>query len=281
MNAILVTKENFGDDLKDILKKNGVDSVATVKNIGLVEGKLSGKKNIILYDWSGDTAEAIANLRDLMKDSLRERIRVLLIIDEGIKDAITTLVRYDNVRFIFRPLTKERLQIGMRMLMAEKKEPPKMSIDYINPFIEATKMVFKQMAFTDIEKKEVNAENGLRVHGDISGVMALSGKANGFVVISMGFDTAFDLVRKMTHGNVREDEESIIDGGVMELINIISGNAQAAFNQNKYHFDFTTPTMIKGKGHQIDHGIKANSIVVQFVTDTGKEFFLQVCLKHA
>ena len=67
----------------------------------------------------------------------------------------------------------------------------------------------------------------------------------------------------------------------MELINIISGNAQAAFNQNKYHFDFTTPTMIKGRGHQIDHGIKANSIVVHFTTDSGKEFYLQVCLKHA
>ena len=67
----------------------------------------------------------------------------------------------------------------------------------------------------------------------------------------------------------------------MELINIISGQAQAMFNQNQYHFDFTTPTMIKGKGHSIYHGAMASSIVVNFQTPEGRDIFLQVCLKNA
>ena len=56
--------------------------------------------------------------------------------------------------------------------------------------------------------------------------------------------------------------------------------AQAAFNQNNYHFDFTTPTLVKGKGHVINHGIQENSIVVEFETDGKKPLFLQICLKN-
>ncbi len=136
------------------------------------------------------------------------------------------------------------------------------------------------MTFTDLEKKSVKIDKGLSVYGDISGVMALSGEANGFVVISMNSDTAFELIKKMTMGDVAEGEDEIIDGGVMELINVISGQAQAIFNQNKHHFDFTTPSMIKGKGHVINHGAHINSIVVEFETSEKKQIFLQVCLKN-
>jgi chemotaxis protein CheX len=281
MNTILVTKDTWNEELKEVLTRNDLGPIHTARALGMVESKLSGKKNVVIYEMEGDITDEMAQLRDLMKEANRDRVKVLLILDQGIKDAITTLVKYENVKFIFKPLTKERLQIGLRMLMAEKKQAPKINIEYINPFIESTRMVLKQMAFTEIEKKEVAAEAGLRVHGDLSGVMALSGKANGFVVISMGSDVAFELVKRMTQGNVREDEERIVESGVMEIINIISGQAQSMFNQNQYHFDFTTPTMIKGKGHQIYHGQLANSIVVRFETDLKKDIYLQVCLKNS
>lgn len=281
MNTILITKDPLPEDLKDVLVKNGCAPIQSIRALNLAENKLSGKKNIVLYEITGDIQTELGYLRDLMKEGNKDRVKVLLLLDQGIKEAITTLVKYDNVQFIFKPITKERLQIGLRMLMFEKKQPPQVSIEYINPFIESAKMVMKQMANTEIERKSVTAEQGLRIYGDMSGVMALSGKANGFVVISMENATAFELVKRMTQGNVRDDEEGIIESGVMEIINIISGQSQAMFNQNQYHFDFTTPTMIKGKGHQIYHGQMSQSIVVKFSTDFGKDIFLQVCLKAA
>ncbi len=279
MNTIVVMKNPLTEELKEILVKNGANPISTVRSLSLAENKLSGNKNTIIYEMEGDIQKELANLKDLMKEANRDRIKVLLVLEQGIKEAITTLVKYENVQFIFKPFTKERLQIGLRMLMFEKKQPPQVSIEYINPFIESTKMVLKQMAFTNIERKSITAEQGMRIHGDMSGVMALSGKANGFVVISMENATAFELIKRMTQGNVKEEEENIVESGVMELINIISGQSQAMFNQNSYHFDFTTPTMIKGKGHQIYHGQMSQSIVVCFDTDFHKEIFLQVCLK--
>jgi chemotaxis protein CheX len=281
MNAIVVTENPFSDELKEILTKNGCKTIQLIKNIAMAESKLSGLNNIIIYDMTGNLQDELKSVRDLMGGIHGGRIKLLLLLDQGIKDAISTLVNYENVKYVFKPVTKERLQIGLRMLLFEKKQPPKLSIEYINPFIEATTMILKQMAFTDITKKEVNVETGLSVRGDLSGVMALSGKASGFVVISMGFETAFEIVNKMTMGGLQKDEEKIIEGGVMELINIISGQSQSMFNQNQYHFDFTTPTMIKGKGHSIYHGAMANSIVVRFETQEKSDIFLQVCLKNA
>ncbi|MBL8027191.1 MAG: chemotaxis protein CheX [Fibrobacteres bacterium] len=281
MNAIVVSENPFGDDLKEILTKNGCNTIQCIKSIGLAETKLSGPKNLIIYELAGNLQEEMKAVREIMNGMHSERVKILLLLDQGIKDAIATLVNYENVKYVFKPVTKERLQIGLRMLLFEKKQPPKLSIEYINPFIEATTMILKQMAFTDITKKDVNVENGLSVRGDLSGVMALSGKANGFVVISMSFDTAFEIVNKMTMGGLQKDEDRIIEGGVMELINIISGQSQSMFNQNQYHFDFTTPTMIKGKGHSIYHGAMANSIVVRFETQEKSEIYLQICLKNA
>ncbi len=281
MNTIIVANEQFDQELVAVLQKNGCTPIMSVKRISMVETKLSGTKNIIVYDVTEELQEAMKAIRELMSGANAERVKLLLLLDQGIKDAIATLVNYDNVKYVFKPVTKERLQIGLRMLLFEKKQPPKLSIEYINPFLEATAMIMKQMAFTDIVKKDVSVETGLSVRGDLSGVMALSGKASGFVVISMSFETAFEIVNKMTMGSLKENEEKIVEGGVMELINIISGQAQAMFNQNQYHFDFTTPTMIKGKGHSIYHGAMASSIVVNFQTPEGRDIFLQVCLKNA
>ncbi|OGS35698.1 MAG: hypothetical protein A2293_07425 [Elusimicrobia bacterium RIFOXYB2_FULL_49_7] len=281
MNAVIVSKDNLAQEFLDILKKNGYVNIKNAKSVSLVEGKLSGEKNIIIYEWQGqNNEEDVYNLRELMKIDPKFNIKVLLLVDEGIRDAIKVLIKYDNAKFVFKPLSKEKLQIGLRMLVAERKRPPDMSIEYINPFIEATKSILKQMAFTDIEKKGVHIDKGLTVCGDLSGMMALSGQASGFVVISMSRETAFELVKKMTMGNVKEDEAEIVEGGVMEIINVISGSAQAAFNQNSYHFDFTTPTMIKGKGHSIYHGFNDSSIVVRFETPEKQELYLQVCLKQ-
>ncbi|OGJ86504.1 MAG: hypothetical protein A2268_02325 [Candidatus Raymondbacteria bacterium RifOxyA12_full_50_37] len=279
MNTIVISKGPFSAELTEVLHKNGCDPIKTVKNPALAAAKFMGKQNIVVYEWSEDPQEETRNLQELMKQTTG--LKVLLIVDEGIKEAIKVLVKYDEVKFVFKPLTRERLQIGMRMLLAEKKRPPTINIEYVNPFIESTKAIMQQMAQTDIEKKEVRIDKGLTVYGDISGVMALSGNANGFVVISMGIDTAIEIVKRMTMGDVSESDNELIEGGIMELINVISGQAQALFNQNQHHFDFTTPTMVRGKGHTINHGLHENSIVVKFETPDHKELFLQVCLKTA
>src|SRR3989339_66784 len=216
MNTIVISKGPFSAELTEVLHKNGCDPIKTVKNPALAAAKFMGKQNIVVYEWSEDPQEETRNLQELMKQTTG--LKVLLIVDEGIKEAIKVLVKYDEVKFVFKPLTRERLQIGMRMLLAEKKRPP-----------------------------TINIEN----------------------------------VKRMTMGDVSESDNELIEGGIMELINVISGQAQALFNQNQHHFDFTTPTMVRGKGHTINHGLHENSIVVKFETPDHKELFLQVCLKTA
>ena len=93
-----------------------------IKNIGLVENKLSGMKNIVIVDWQGDAQAILVAIRTLMTQSIKMRVKVLLLVDQQIKDALTMSVKYDNVKYVFKPITKERVQIGLRMLLFEKKE---------------------------------------------------------------------------------------------------------------------------------------------------------------
>ena len=122
MNTLFVSKDPLSDEIKDVLTKNNCSPIQMIKNLGLVETKLSGMKNIVIIDWQGEAQEALTALRVLMTQNVKMRVKVLFLVDQQIKDALTMLIKYDNVKYVFKPITKERLQIGLRMLLFEKKE---------------------------------------------------------------------------------------------------------------------------------------------------------------
>ncbi len=121
-NTIFVSKETLSDEITDVLTKNNCSPIQMIKNLGLVENKLSGMKNIVIVDWQGDVQAILTALRSFMTQNIKMRVKMLLLVDQQIKDAITMLVKYDNVKYVFKPITKERLQVGLRMLLYEKKE---------------------------------------------------------------------------------------------------------------------------------------------------------------
>jgi len=95
MNTIVISKGPFSAELTEVLHKNGCDPIKTVKNPALAAAKFMGKQNIVVYEWSEDPQEETRNLQELMKQTTG--LKVLLIVDEGIKEAIKVLVKYDEV----------------------------------------------------------------------------------------------------------------------------------------------------------------------------------------
>lgn len=149
---------------------------------------------------------------------------------------------------------------------------------YLDPFIENTVTVLNKMAFVDATFREVYFQDDLRIFGDISGIIGLSGNSEGTVAITF----YWDLARKIIANMMRVPEEKInaeyIHDGAGELINMISGSTKKIFKGTPYHFDLSLPTVVVGSGHQLGHPDGASIAVIIF--DVGKtSFVLQVCLK--
>jgi len=151
------------------------------------------------------------------------------------------------------------------------------NVEFINPFIEATKTVFATMCNLEVDRKKLFLKTDYAMFGDISGVMGLSGTASGAVVISLPKDLACLVVGNMLGEPPAATLDESVRDGVGELINMISGHAKAALTKTKYHFAISLPSVVSGAGHEISHKKGTPNIVVLFQAQTW-EFAIQVCL---
>ncbi len=158
------------------------------------------------------------------------------------------------------------------------RQPLDQEKEYLTPFIRNTPHVLKTMAAVEAEFRELYFSNDLRIFGDISGIIGLSGKAEGTVVITFCWVLARTIIAKMMQVDEEGVNVELIHDGVGELVNIISGATKKDFVGKPYHFELSLPTVVVGSGHQIGHPDDATIAVLIF--DVGSDSFaLQVCLK--
>ncbi len=168
-------------------------------------------------------------------------------------------------------------QILQGLLIADRK-PLKEEMEYLTPFIENTGQVIKKMASGTVQFKEVYFSNTFRIFGDISGIIGLSGDAEGTIVVTFHWSLAWKIISKMMNVKVKEINAEFIHDGVGELINMIGGSSKKDFVGTPYHFDLSLPTVVVGSGHQIGHPEGASIAVLIFDMDDSS-FALHICLK--
>ena len=150
---------------------------------------------------------------------------------------------------------------------------------YIQPFINVCKSVFKDLIGKEIEAKIPHfLEKDAATEWDISGIIGLTGEARGAVVISMKDDLAMKLTGILTGKvyNVLYDE--VVDA-VGELINIIAGNVKQEL-EDAYRLIISLPTIVTGKGHTINwpNG-HARVICIPFSYSKTENFILSIALE--
>ncbi len=158
---------------------------------------------------------------------------------------------------------------------AGKKQ--KVNVEFINPFIDATRNVFQTMCGIEITRKKLFLKDDYKMMGDVSGVMGLTGTATGSVVVSLSKNLACTVVGMMLGEDPSGELNADVCDGVGEIINMIAGQAKAMLVKTKYHFTISIPSVVSGTGHEISHKKGTANIVVLFEA-LGQPFSLQVCL---
>lgn len=152
-----------------------------------------------------------------------------------------------------------------------------MNVDYVNPFLSATIELFERTFGTTPVPGEVFLDERARKHRwDISGVMVLTGSAIGVVAIRLTKLLADKLLAKSgVQWSGEEERESLCDGMVGEMVNIISGNASGRLSG--YDIEISVPIVVQGEHHTISWPERAPIVGVPFSTDFGP-FMIDVCL---
>ena len=158
------------------------------------------------------------------------------------------------------------------------REPLAEELEYLNPFIKNTCHILKTMAGMEAQLKKIYFSNTIRIFGDVSGIMGLSGNAEGTLVVTFYWDLAKTIIAKMMQTKEDAIDAELIHDGVSEIINMISGTTKKEFVGKPYHFEISLPSVVVGPGHQIGYLHNTPVAVLIFQTEN-KAFALHVCIK--
>lgn len=141
-----------------------------------------------------------------------------------------------------------------------------MSPDDVEPFANATIEVFKTALNCEIRYERASLKQGSAPSFEVSGVISLSGKVHGAVVLSVSLPVAFKLVDAMLDLQVNEVNSDVADA-VGELTNMIAGGAKTSLTH--YQLSLGLPEVITEACCEIAYPEKARPMCISFASDWG------------
>ena len=152
-----------------------------------------------------------------------------------------------------------------------------MDVNLINPFIDATLHVLETVASTKVEPRKPFLKKDHVARGDVTGIIGLTGEANGSISVSFTEKSILAIVSRMFG-----EEMKILDGEIQdavgEIANMISGKARQKLEELGTSLNAAIPTVIMGKNHCITHITRYPVIAIPFETEQGG-FTIEVCFE--
>lgn len=126
-----------------------------------------------------------------------------------------------------------------------------MEVKYINPFITATKRVFKSMLGIDAEMEKPILKDARSTSGDVTGIMGLVGDRQGSVCISFHDKGALFVYKALVGEECDKIGPEVVDA-IGEFTNIISGQARKEFEQVGINLKAAMPMVVVGKNVEMN-----------------------------
>jgi chemotaxis protein CheX len=147
--------------------------------------------------------------------------------------------------------------------------------EYLQPFIDVCSNTFQVFCKTEVVVGRIYIETRDKYENfwDVSGIIGLTGDAKGALAISLKEDTALKITEIIT-GEKPSSIDSNVTDVVGEIINIVAGNVKKSLEE-MFRLTISTPSIIKGKLHQLVWPIESTRVVCVPFTIFGTE---KLCL---
>ncbi len=144
-----------------------------------------------------------------------------------------------------------------------------MQVEYINPFIRSTTNTFGTMLGCTIKRDKLCMADQDHQEYEISGVIGLSGRAQGSVVVSLSRAVAIQGAAAMLMMDPSEIDgltDDVVDA-VGEIANMVAGSAKAELEE--YQLSISLPNVVIGHPPDIRFPSEVKPIAVTFACPWG------------
>ena len=141
-----------------------------------------------------------------------------------------------------------------------------MDVNHINPFIKSTLNVFDTMLSCKVERNGLSLVETPKAIHEISGIIGLSGKASGSVVINVSREVALGAHERLLGEPVDQINDEVTDS-IGELTNMIAGQAKSQLE--RYELSVSIPTIVTGRNHLIQYASNVKPMCIMFDSGIG------------
>jgi len=149
--------------------------------------------------------------------------------------------------------------------------------EFINPFLEATISVLKTMASVEPTPEKPFIKKGIASTGDISGIVGITGEAEGSLCITFTKECILFIIGNML-GEAQKEINDEVKDAVGEVANMISGDSRRRLREIGHTFQGAIPAVVSGPGHEIKHITQGPILSIPFTTPAGN-FTVEVCFR--
>jgi chemotaxis protein CheX len=233
---------------------------------------------MIIIEGNGNQPDILQRIRKLRYACYFRDVPIILINRHAGMDFIEPYVTSGATEVLSLDDPVEAIQQILKGYLIPNRKPLDEEMSYLDSFIRNTRNVLQTTASVETQFKEVYFTNDFRVFGDISGIIGLSGAAEGILGITFYWPLAKTIIAKMMDVSEEHINADLIHDGVAEIINMISGSTKKDFVGKPYHFEISLPSVVVGSGHQIGHA--ENTPIAVMIFEVNYQFFaLQLCLR--
>lgn len=150
-----------------------------------------------------------------------------------------------------------------------------MDVLIINALLNALMNVLSTMAGMTPKPGDPAAKPDTLARGEVSGMLDMeSDVAKGSMAITFSDSFIKALVKRMVGDDISQIDDTAKDL-TGEMANMIVGGAKGLLAEKDIDISMSTPQVLSGKNHEINHKYNGQTVILPFESDDG-EFFLEI-----
>lgn len=153
-----------------------------------------------------------------------------------------------------------------------------MNIEYINPFIEASQTVLKQIANIEAKLGKVYLRTAPYKSDDIIIMVGLTGKIRGQAIFTMSKKLAMSIASCMMFGMPVTEFDEISKSAISELTNMILGNTATLLYNRGIIIEITPPSLLIGQNVEISPN-KMRAVCIPLILNDGEVIELDISVE--
>jgi chemotaxis protein CheX len=125
-----------------------------------------------------------------------------------------------------------------------------MRVEYINPFVESTFSVLKEVLNSDVKRGDIFLKpTSMKIMG-VAALVGLAGDVEGRVLFDMTKESALHIAGAM-NGEVFTTLDELAKATIQELANMITAQAVTKLHDLGFKFDLTPPALFTGENMEV------------------------------